>query len=339
MNIQFPFVFLFLIAIVVILVLSKNKKSLTYILQIQSEHLKDHFLHQVDLSKNKWKKRFRLAGLIFLMISASGVQIGTKVKPIERKGVDLIFAVDVSVSMNAEDVKPNRLEKAKFEITQIIKQLKGDRVGIIVFAGTSHLYLPLTSDYEAAVLFLDEIDTEMIPTQGTSISSALTTGISAFTEENEKYKVLILITDGEDHEGKAIGITEKAAQTGIIIHTVGVGSVSGSLIPVVDKKTENSSYKRDRQGKLITSVLNEGILKEIASAGNGIYLRFDNRSASYKSITAAINQMEKKTISTHEFSEYEDQFQYFGAIALCMFLTAFIIPTKKTLKRNSEDIF
>ena len=336
MDVRYPIVFIFLIVLGIILFLGKKRNSITSMLNIQSDQLKDRLYRNIDFNKTNWKKRCRLAGLLFLIISASGIQIGTKVKPVERKGVDLIFAVDVSISMNAEDVKPSRLEKAKFEISQIIRQLKGDRVGIIVFAGASHLYLPLTSDYEAAILFLDEIDTEMIPTQGTAISSALNTGLSAFSDESEKFKVLILITDGEDHEGKAIAIAEKAAQTGIIIHTVGVGSVSGSLIPVLDKKTGDTSYKKDRRGKLITSTLNEGILQDIARAGNGIYVRFDNRAAHYKIITDSINQMEKKTISTHEFSEYEDQYQLFGVIALSMFLVAFFIPTKNITSSNLE---
>ena len=336
MDVRYPVVFIFLIVLGIILFLGKKRNSITSMLNIQSDQLKDRLYRNIDFNKTNWKKRCRLAGLLFLIISASGIQIGKKVKPVERKGVDLIFAVDVSISMNAEDVKPSRLEKAKFEISQIIRQLKGDRVGIIVFAGASHLYLPLTSDYEAAILFLDEIDTEMIPTQGTAISSALNTGLSAFSDESEKFKVLILITDGEDHEGKAIAIAEKAAQTGIIIHTVGVGSVSGSLIPVLDKKTGDTSYKKDRRGKLITSTLNEGILQDIARAGNGIYVRFDNRAAHYKIITDSINQMEKKTISTHEFSEYEDQYQLFGVIALSMFLVAFFIPTKNITSSNLE---
>ena len=136
--------------------------------------------------------------------------------------------------MNAEDVKPNRLEKSKFEISQMIRQLKGDRVALIVFAGSSHLYLPLTSDYEAARLFLDEIDTNMIPTQGTALSAALQTGLSAYTEDESKYKVLVLVTDGEDHEGQAIDLVRQASKRSMIVHTVGVGTESGSLIPVND---------------------------------------------------------------------------------------------------------
>ena len=337
MDIRYPLVFLLLVVPGIILVFGNKRSSISKLLHLRSNQLKDQLFQHVDYKKTNWKNRIRFTGLLFLMISASGIQIGTQVKPVERKGIDLIFAADVSVSMNAEDVKPSRLEKAKFEITQIISQLKGDRVGVIVFAGASHLYLPLTSDYEAANLFLDEIDTEMIPTQGTAISSALNTGLSAFSDESEKFKVLVLITDGEDHEGEAIGIAEKAARTGIVIHTVGVGSVSGSLIPILDKKTGNTSYKRDRQGKLITSTLNEGILQDIARAGEGVYVRFDNRAAHYKTITQAINQMEKKTISTHEFSEYEDQFQVFGIISLSLFISAILIPTKKKTSDNFAD--
>ena len=311
MEVKYPLVFIFLIVLGIILFLGKKRTSISSMLNIQSDHLKDRLYGNIDINKINWKKRCRIAGLLFLIISASGIQVGTKVKPVERKGVDLIFTVDVSISMNAEDVKPSRLEKAKFEISQIIHQLKGDRVGIIVFAGASHLYLPLTADYEAAILFLDEIDTEMIPTQGTDISSALNTGLSTFSDKSEKYKVLILITDG-------------------------VGSVSGSLIPVIDKNTGNTSYKKDRNGKLITSVLNEGILQDIARAGNGIYVRFDNRAAHYKVITDSIKQMEKKTISTHEFSEYEDQYQIFGVIAFTFLLASFFIPTKKTTSSNIE---
>ncbi|NOZ03094.1 MAG: VWA domain-containing protein [FCB group bacterium] len=293
-----------------------------------SELLINNLLGRLDFRKQKWKQRLGYWGIMFLIIATAGPQVGTRVKPVERKGIDLIFAIDVSASMNAEDVKPNRLEKAKYEVAQIIKSLKGDRVGLIVFAGSSHMYLPLTTDYEAALLFLDAIDTKMIPTQGTALGAALKSGISAFPEESEKYKVLVLVTDGEDHEGEAVAIAKQAAKTGIVIHTVGVGTVTGSLIPIVDKNG-NREYKRDRQGKLVTSVLNEDILREIASAGGGVFIRFDNRSASYKELLSSINSMEKRTISTHEFAEYEDRYQIFGVFALVCFVIAYMFPTKR----------
>lgn len=304
-----------------------------FIFKSSTPQLEANLLGRFDHQKRLWKKRMGLFGLSFLIVSASGPQIGTKVKPVERKGVDLVFVVDISISMDAEDVKPSRLQKAKFEISQIIKQLKGDRVGIIVFAGSSHIYLPLTADYEAAQLFLDGIDTNMIPTQGTSISSALNSGLTAFiTEESKKYKVIIIITDGEDHEGEAVEIAEKAARTGIIIHTVGVGSLTGSLIPIKSQNGVSQEYKRDRQGKLVTSKLNEMALREIADAGNGIYVRFDNRLTGHRNLIQAIDSMEKKTISTHEFSEFEDRYQVFAIISLLFFIIGFMFPTKKMQK-------
>ena len=253
-------------------------------------------------------------------MAATGPQIGTRIKPIERKGVDLVIALDTSTSMDAEDVTPSRLAKAKFELGRLIRHLKGDRVAIIVFAGSSHLYLPLTTDYEAALLFLNEIDTEMIPTQGTALSSAMNTAMSAFTEESDKFKVMLMVTDGEDHEGQAVELATQAAQAGLMINTVGVGSEIGSLIPVKNPRGHTAEYKRDRQGKLITSTMNEVILKEIALAGNGSFFWFDNQRDTYAEIASAIETMEKKTISTHEFSEYEDRYQVFAFLSICFFL-------------------
>ena len=153
--------------------------------------------------------------------------------------------------MDANDVSPSRLAKAKFELNKLIKNLSGDRVSIIVFAGSSHMYLPLTTDYEAAVLFLNEIETDMIPNQGTSLSSAINTALTAFTEEMDKFKVVLLVTDGEDHEGQAIDIAKEAALNGMIINTVAVGSSEGGLIPIEKKDTGNVQYKLDKKGKLV----------------------------------------------------------------------------------------
>ena len=306
-----------------------KRKQFQKFFQSSTPQLESNLLMRFDIQKKLWKNRISMFGLSFLIISASGPQIGTRVKPIERKGVDLVFILDVSISMDAEDVKPSRLQKAKFEISQIIKNLKGDRVGIIIFAGSSHIYLPLTADYEAAQLFLETIDTNMIPTQGTSISSALNAGLTVFTDESEKYKVIVIVTDGEDHEGEAIAISEKAAKTGIIIHTVGVGSISGSLIPIKAQQNGPQEYKRDRQGKLVTSRLNESALKEISDAGNGVYIRFDNRPSTNKELINAIDAMDKKTISSHEFSEYEDRYQIFAIISLIFFIASIMFPTKK----------
>ena len=220
-----------------------------------SDNVQAAILARLDLNKKQWRSRLFFLGLSFLTLAASGPQIGTRVRPVERKGVDLVIAFDTSTSMDAEDVKPSRLAKAKFEIGQLISNLKGDRVAIIIFAGTSHLYLPLTTDYEAAQLFLNGIDTDMIPTQGTAISAAMENAMSAFTDEDDKYKVMLLISDGEDHEGQALELATRAVKAGLEIYTVGVGSENGSLIPVRSKDGSHSDYKRDNKGKLITSLM------------------------------------------------------------------------------------
>lgn len=311
---------------------SRNKMLLSNV----DKTLRERLLIKIDKKRLLQKDRFLYISMLILIFSASGPQIGTRLAPLDRKGIDLVFAIDVSTSMNSEDVKPSRLEKAKFEISQMIRQLKGDRISLIVFAGSSHMYLPLTTDYEAARLFLDQIDTNMIPTQGTALSSALQTGLSAFTEDESKYKVLVLVTDGEDHEGQAIDLASKASDRGMVIHTVGVGTESGSLIPVIGQNGIRE-YKRDNTGRLVTSILNENILNEVANAGNGTYVRFDNKPANFRSIMNAIDSMEKRSLKSHIYSEYEDRFQSFAFISMGLMIAGMLLPTRKNKNNVKED--
>ena len=311
---------------------SRNKMLLSNV----DKTLRERLLIKIDKKRLLQKDRFLYISMLILIFSASGPQIGTRLAPLDRKGIDLVFAIDVSTSMNSEDVKPSRLEKAKFEISQMIRQLKGDRISLIVFAGSSHMYLPLTTDYEAARLFLDQIDTNMIPTQGTALSSALQTGLSAFTEDESKYKVLVLVTDGEDHEGQAIDLASKASDRGMVIHTVGVGTESGSLIPVIGQNGIRD-YKRDNTGRLVTSILNENILNEVANAGNGTYVRFDNKPANFRSIMNAIDSMEKRSLKSHIYSEYEDRFQSFAFISMGLMIAGMLLPTRKNKNNVKED--
>jgi Ca-activated chloride channel family protein len=168
----------------------------------------------------------------------------------------------------------------------------------------------------------------MIPTQGTAINAALTTGLSAFTIDDSKYKVLVLVTDGEDHEGEAIDLASKASDRGMIIHTVGVGTESGSLIPVVDQN-DKREYKRDNTGKLVTSIINENLLNKIATAGKGTYVRFDNKPANFRLIMNAIDSMEKRTLKSHVYSEYEDRFQSFAVISMGLMIAGMLLPTRQ----------
>jgi len=325
---RFPYIlFFFLIFLLLLIIWVKGEKTHNKVWIKMTPDLKEKLFSRLDINLKYWKNQLTIIGLLFLIFSAAGPQIGTRVAPIERKGVDLVFAVDVSESMNAQDIKPSRLEKAKFEISQIINQLKGDRIGIIVFAGSSHLYLPLTSDYEASQLFLDALDTKMIPNQGTDLSTALKTAMNVFNNEDDKFKVMVLVTDGEDHEGEAIELASTALNNGIITHAVGVGTVKGSLIPINNGSSNN--YKRNKNGTLITSKLNENTLIELASAGGGIYSRFNNRDSKYKEIMSAIDNMEKRSIETHIYSEYEDRYQFFATISFLFLTAGLIMPTRK----------
>ena len=328
-HFRFPFILLLYVPLIFMwLTWTFRTRKNNAVFAKSDSALEENLFQRVDFNRIRWQKRLGVYGLILLVFAASGPQIGTRLAPVERKGVDLVFAIDVSQSMDAEDVKPNRLEKAKFEISQMIRKLKGDRVALVVFAGSSHLYLPLTTDYEAAQLFLDGIDTKLIPTQGTDLSTAIKTGLSAFTEESEYYKVFVLVTDGEDHEGAAIQLAEKVSSQGMIIHTVGVGTEIGSLIPLIEQDGSRE-YKRDRQGKLVTSILNEALLRDIARAGDGVYVRFDNRAASHREILNAIDTMEKRTIQSHVYVEFEDRYQSFAFLSFLLLGVSMILPTRK----------
>jgi len=290
-------------------------------------NIKKILFENINLGRIRFKQNLLFLSSAFLIFAASGPQIGTALAPVDRKGLDLVFCIDVSSSMRGTDIKPSRLEKSKFEISQLIKNLKGDRVAFIVFAGSSHLYLPLTTDYEAAFLFLDQIDTNMIPTQGTSLSSALQTGLSAFSDDNSKFKVLILISDGEDHEGEAIDLARQASKNGMVVHTVGVGTESGSLIPSIDNNG-TVDYKKDSSGKLITSQLNKKILEDISQAGKGVFLRFNNKPSNFRNIIKEIDTMEKRTIKSHIYSQYDDQFQKFGSFSLCLLIISMFVSSR-----------
>ena len=282
------------ILIFIVLMTAINSKRKTFYLSSKSKKVDDAISININRKKVRIKNMFTSIGILLLIVVTSGPQIGTRVKPVERKGVDIVIAFDTSSSMDAEDVTPSRIKKAKFEMNNLIKSLKGDRIAIIVFAGTSHMYLPLTTDYEAAMLFLNEIDTDMIPTKGTVLSSAISKGLDIFTEEFDKFKVMVLVSDGEDHDDKAIELAKQSSKTGLIINTVGVGSKSGSLIPIRDGKKSSTQYMRDNEGRLITSTLNESNLREIAKFGGGSYFWFSNSADSYLDILAYIEELEKK---------------------------------------------
>jgi Ca-activated chloride channel family protein len=303
----------------------RQARALQELKLIGSERIQWFVLGRIRFPQQKLKHLLFFLGVGFLILAGTGPKIGTRVVELKRQGVDILFLLDTSISMDASDISPSRLEKAKYEVSRLIDGLQGDRVGMIVFAGTAHLHFPLTSDYAAARLFLYAIDTRLIQVQGTVIAEALDLAIETVDQESKKYKTLVILSDGEDHDGRALELAQKAANTGIIIHTVGIGSRSGAPIPLARSK----DYKKDSEGKVVTSILNETMLEKLAHVGNGTYTRVDNRSGDLDVLLNEILSMEKRTLKTHEFSHYEDRYQFFLVPALMLILFEFVIPGGK----------
>ena len=268
-----------------------------------------------------------LLSYTFLVIAIAGPQTGSKLEEVKRKGIDLMIALDVSNSMLAEDIKPDRLERAKQSISRLIDKLEGDRIGIVVFAGKAFMQLPITTDYGAAKMFLSTISTNIIATQGTVIADAIEMAASTFGE-SKRNKAIVIITDGEDHQGNVLEQTEAAVKKGIKIYTIGMGSPDGAPIPIYNGKIQ-TGYKKDREGTTIISRLDETLLQRMASVGNGIYVRANNSETGLQKIFEEINKIEKTEIESKQFSDYENRFQYFLALCLIFLVLELLVFDKK----------
>jgi len=285
--------------------------------------------------KSALKLIFLSLGLAFLIIGLVNPKIGTKLETVKREGVDIVFAVDVSKSMLAEDIAPNRLEKAKRLVSEIINQLASDRIGIIAYAGQAYPQLPITTDYGAAKMFLQGMNTNMLSSQGTAINAAIDLASTYFDDDDQTNRVLFIVSDGEDHsEQSTISAVENAVQQGIRIFTIGVGKPKGAPIPI-KRNGIVQSLKKDRQGEVVITKLNEGVLSEIAQEGNGEYIDGSTTEQAVEYIKEQLNQMDKKEFEAKQFAEYKDQFQWFLGIGLLfLFLDIFLLDRKtKWLKK------
>jgi Ca-activated chloride channel family protein len=293
-----------------------------------------------DLSKTKqtWKFIFFLTAFIFLIAGLVNPQIGTKLEEVKRKGADIMICLDVSNSMKAEDLSPNRLERSKLAIAKLLDKLEGDRIGIIVFGGEAYVQLPITTDYAAAKLFLEGISTDMIPTQGTDIGRAIDLALESFGKDEGKNKAVVIITDGENHDQDALNAAESAASKGISIHTIGMGSENGSPIPVY-KGNVQDGFRKDKEGNTVITKLNEPVLQEIAAAGNGIYVRASNSDAGLNNVLNALDKLEKKQFESKMYSDYEDRFQWFIAAALLFLLADSLLSERKSRLYERLDLF
>lgn len=292
-----------------------------------------------ELPKSKLWWKFGIYTFIYtlLIFGLANPQIGSKLEKVERQGVDLMIALDVSNSMLAEDIKPNRLERAKRAISKLVDNLQGDRIGIVVFAGRAYTQLPITSDYSAAKLFINTIDTDVVPTQGTSIGQAINLSMEAF-EKSEHEKAIIVITDGEDHEDDPVAAAEEAVKNGVSIYTIGIGLPEGAPIPVYSNGRQ-TGFKKDMSGKTVVTKLDEITLQKVAAAGKGIYVRANNTTAGLKDVFDRINKMEKQKYESKVFSDYEDRFQYFLVLALLVLVLEQFISEKRSKWAGRFNIF
>ena len=280
-------------------------------------------------SRAVWKSILFIIAYIFLVIAVANPQLGTKIEEVKREGIDIIIALDVSMSMKAEDITPNRLEKAKHEIAGLIDLLQGDRIGLVAFAGMAHIQCPLTLDYSAAKLFLSMMNTDIIPRPGTAIGAAIEKAMKAFNQKERKHKVLILITDGEDHETDPVAAAEEAAKEGVRIYSIGLGSEHGVPIPIYDKYGTQTGFKKDRQGNVVTTKLDVGTLQKIAYMTGGKYYISSAGETELSEIFSEIDQMEKKELTSRQFSQYEDQFQIFIILALAALVVETFLPVRR----------
>lgn len=286
--------------------------------------------------RESWKFLLTVIALFFVIVGMSGPQFGSKLQQVKKNGVELMIALDVSNSMLAQDIKPNRLEKAKMAISRMVEKLSNDKIGMIVFAGDAYVQLPITTDYSSAKLFLSGVSTEVVPVQGTAIGSAIDLASRSFTPETEVSKAIIVITDGENHQDDAVAAAKAAREQGIVVHTIGMGLNQGSPIP----ETANpGQFMKDGQGNIVISKLDEETLKDIAKAGEGLYVRASNTDVGLNTLLDEVNRMEKSLIEERVYSDYAEKYQYFLLAGLFFILLEFMVLGRKNKHLLRMNIF
>jgi len=278
-------------------------------------------------SSKKYLIKFLLlaGGFTAVVLAAVNPQRPGSMDKIERKGVDVMIALDVSNSMLAEDIKPNRLERAKQLVNRLIGALENDRVGLVLFAGRAYMQMPLTTDHAAAGMYVQNAGPQIVPTQGTMISEALKLSATAFNTKERKYKAIILITDGEDHDPASMDIAQQLANYGVIINAVGIGSPNGTPIP--DPAT--GQYRKDAEGNTVLSKLNEAQLRQLASVTKGVYVNTENMNAAAGAILRQLSTIQETAVEDAAFKDYIHYFPWFIALALVALLVEFILPERK----------
>jgi Ca-activated chloride channel family protein len=293
---------------------------------------------EVSFSKPVLKFALFITAYGLLIIGLADPQIGTQTENTKTKGADLMILLDVSNSMLSQDFAPNRLDNAKLALDQLISNLQDNRIGIIVFAGKPYVQLPSTTDFSAAKLFLGTINTGIVPVQGTAIGSAIDMGMRSFDFNDGTSKVMILLTDGENHEDDAVKAAAHAHEKGVFIHVIGFGSPQGAPVPIYDNG-KLTGFHLDSAGHRVISKLNEAMCKEIATAGHGVYLRATSTNSGLGIVMDQVNKMKQKTYDSKQFKDYEDRFQFFLAIVLLLLIAEFFISSRKSVRLSRLKLF
>ena len=276
--------------------------------------------------------------LFMLVISLVNPKIGTELKTVKREGVDIVFAIDVSKSMLAEDIAPNRIIKSKRIVSELFNNLGSDRVGIIAYASTAIPVLPITTDFSSARMFLESLNTDMLSSQGTSIAEAINLSKNYFNDENQTNRVLCVISDGEDHEIQNNNLSDIAKESGITIISIGVGSPNGAPIPIKENDIVKS-YKKDDKGEVVITKLNEKILKDMARQTGGIYFKGDNTSSVVSNIVDELKEMDKQEFESKQFVSFKDQFQWFLFVGLFLIILDVVVFERKTYWLDKLNLF
>jgi len=324
-----------LLALVFWLVGRQQRKNLR---KLGQQSLITRLMPEYSWRRPIFKNAFILLAMACLVVAAANPQTGSKMEKVKREGAEIIIALDVSNSMLAEDIRPNRLERAKRAIQQLLRKLRNDKIGLIVFAGEAYVQLPVTTDYSAARMFLETVGPDIVPVQGTAIGKAVGLALESFSESETRNKAVIVITDGENHEEGALEQAKAATEKGVVVHTIGMGNPQGTPIPVYTRQGQKD-FRKDNEGNIIMTKLNEQMLQQISGEGNGLYVKATNADTGLDLLYEQINEMDKEEFEAKVFADYEDQFQVFVGLGLFFLLLELIILPRKNRLLSKIDIF
>ena len=328
----FLYILLLIVVGVYYMALHKRRKALR---RYGSPELLGAMMPEVSNLRPALKFWITFTALCFMVLLIARPQFGSKMETVTRQGIETVIALDISNSMLAEDVAPNRLEKSKNIISKLVDGFSDDKVGLIVFAGDAFIQLPITSDFISAKMFLESINPSLIARQGTNIKAAIDMATRSFTPKEGVGKAVIIITDGENHEGGAKEAAKAAAEKGMMVYVMGVGSPEGAPIPA----ERTGDFRRDKQGNVVVTKLNEQMCQEIAAAGNGVYIRIDNTNNAQRILQKEIDKLAKADIETTTYSEYNEQFMAMAWIAFILLLLEMLLMVKKNPRLKNFNLF